>query len=64
MSDECDQDVHKYIAYLQSFETKYSEQIKLFENATSFGKHGLDASMVAGESPDVREGELHEGLSS
>ena len=30
MSEECDHDPHRYLAYLQSFNATYSKQIELF----------------------------------
>ncbi len=31
MSEACDHDSDKYIAYLKSFNTKYSKQVELFQ---------------------------------
>lgn len=31
MSEACDHNSDKYIAYLKSFNTKYSDQVKLFQ---------------------------------
>lgn len=30
MSEECDHDLHRYLAYLQSFNATYSKQIESF----------------------------------
>lgn len=46
MSKACDHDSDKYIAYLKSFNTKYSDQVKLFQE--------LQGSKFAGQTAPLK----------
>lgn len=37
MSEECNHDSARYLAYLQSFNAKYSKQVELFQNRAADG---------------------------
>ena len=37
MSEECNHDSARYLAYLQSFNARYSKQVELFQNRAADG---------------------------
>ena len=45
MSEACDHNSDKYIAYLKSFNTKYSDQVKLFQELQGSKFAGQTASL-------------------
>jgi len=45
MSEACDHNSEKYIAYLKSFNTKYSDQVKLFQELQGSKFAGQTASL-------------------
>ncbi len=45
MSKVCDHNSDKYIAYLKSFNTKYSDQVKLFQELQGSKFAGQTASL-------------------